>query len=487
MASHFRRSAAALALTALFGLAPPAAAEAPAKSAARVERVLLLSIAGLHEFDLTRFVAAHPDSALAKLKKRGVAYSQARAPVPTDSFPGIIALTTGGLPKLTGVFYDDTWDRALSPAASDCSKRGGAAPFDADIDVDANKVDTAIDAAKLPRDPAKGCQPVWPHQYLRVNTIFDIAKAAGGRTAWADKHPSYEILQGPSGKGIDDLVTPEIAAAESDHETGKALANDAIRVSAVLNQIAGKSASGAAAPVPMIFGMNFEGFSVAQKYSAGYLDAAGAPNPEMSEAFLAIDQAIGRMVTALDAARLTKSTAIIVSAKHGQSPVDPGKKRIVDSKALKAAFGDAAAYVTADDVALVWLKDQAKAPAVAAALEPRKAELGIRRIYAGKALVGPFGDPAKDSRVPDLILEAENGVIYTKPSATKIAEHGGFNLDDRHVGLLVVAPGAAPHSVSAAVETRAVAPTVLRLLGLDARKLDAVAKTGVKPLPGLGL
>ena len=33
----------------------------------------------------------------------------------------MIALVTGALPKQTGVFYDDTWDRALSPAGSDCS------------------------------------------------------------------------------------------------------------------------------------------------------------------------------------------------------------------------------------------------------------------------------------------------------------------------------------------------------------------------------
>jgi hypothetical protein len=159
------------------------AAQAARPSAAPADRVLLISIAGMHDFDLTRFIAAHPDSALAKLRTRSALYTQALAPRPSDSFPGMIALVTGALPKQTGVFYDDTWDRALSPAGSDCSKTGAAAPFDADIDLDGDKVDTAIDEAKLPRDPARGCKPVWPHQYLRVNTVFEIVKAAGGRTA----------------------------------------------------------------------------------------------------------------------------------------------------------------------------------------------------------------------------------------------------------------------------------------------------------------
>ncbi|HEX3498867.1 MAG TPA: alkaline phosphatase family protein [Stellaceae bacterium] len=476
---------AAYGLAACFALAAPAIAQTTGRSAAKADRVLLISIAGMHDFDLTRFVAAHPDSALARLGKRGAVFSQAMAPVPSDSFPGMIALVTGALPKRTGVFYDDSWDRALSPAGSDCSKKGAAAPFNADIDVDGDKIDTTIDEAKLPRDPARGCKPVWPHQYLRVNTIFEIVKAAGGRTAWADKHPSYEILRGPSGKGIDDLYTPEISAAKADTTVEKAIPNDELRVTAVLNQIAGKNAAGGAAAVPALFGMNFEAFSVAQKNSAGYLDAAGTPNPEMTRALTAIDQSLARMLAALDSAGLSARTAIVVTAKHGQSPVDIGKKRIVDSKALKSAVGDALAYQTADDVALLWLTDRAKAPAVRSALEARRGELGIGRIHGGKALLAEFGDPARDNRVPDLIVESAPGVIYTKPTATKIAEHGGFAKEDRHVALLVALPGGRATTVTEKVETRAVAPTILRILGLDLKRLDATA-TGVRPLPQLG-
>ncbi len=476
---------AACGVVACLALTAPSVAQPVGRSTAKADRVLLISIAGMHEFDFTRFVAANPNSALARLRQRGALYTEALAPRPSDSFPGMIALATGALPKRTGVFYDDTWDRALSPAGSNCAKKGAAAPFDADIDVDGDKIDTAIDEAKLPRDPAKGCTPVWPHQYLRVNTIFEIAKAAGGRTAWADKHPSYEILRGPSGKGIDDLFTPEINAGKADTTVEKAIPNDELRVAAVLNQIAGKDSAGAAAAVPVLFGMNFEAFSVAQKNSAGYLDAAGTPNPEMLRALTAIDASLTRMLAALDSAGLSARTAIAVTAKHGQSPVDVGKKRIVDSKLLKSVVGDALAYQTADDVALLWLTDRAKTPEIHRTLEARRSELGIRKIYSGKALLAEFGDPARDSRVPDLIVETELGVIYTKPTATKIAEHGGFASEDRHVPLLVVLPGGRALTVTTAVETRALAPTILRILGLDVDRLDAKA-TGVRPLPQLG-
>ena len=104
--------------------------------------------------------------------------------------------------------------------------------------------DTVIEPAQLPVDP-NTCQPIYPHSYLKVNTIFEVARAAGLRTAWSDKHPAYEILSGPSGTGIDDLFTPEINsvadAAGDDRSTDNALTQeyDGFKVKAVRNELAG--------------------------------------------------------------------------------------------------------------------------------------------------------------------------------------------------------------------------------------------------------
>ena len=40
--------------------------------------------------------------------------------------------------------------------------------------------------------------------------MFEVARESNMRTAWCDKHLAYDILNGPSGKGIQDLFTPEI-------------------------------------------------------------------------------------------------------------------------------------------------------------------------------------------------------------------------------------------------------------------------------------
>src|SRR5205823_3006507 len=180
-------------------------------------RVLLLSIDGMHAVDLARFVAIHADSALAQLTASGRTYTQAAATKPSDSFPGLLAMVTGGSPRSTGVYYDDSYDRNLSAPGSDCSVKGTEVVYDESIDIKTDAMDGGggINEALLPRDPANGCTPVYPHQFLRVNTIFEVVKAAGGRTAWSDKHLAYELVNGPSGKGVDDLFVPEINSADA--------------------------------------------------------------------------------------------------------------------------------------------------------------------------------------------------------------------------------------------------------------------------------
>ena len=68
----------------------------------------------------------------------------------------------------------------------------------------------AIDPPKkLSRNPAAGCAPVYPWNFLRTNTIFGVIHAAGGYTAWIDKHPSYAMVAGPGGTGIDTVSHPK--------------------------------------------------------------------------------------------------------------------------------------------------------------------------------------------------------------------------------------------------------------------------------------
>jgi hypothetical protein len=108
---------------------------------------------------------------------------------------------------------------------------------------------------------------------------------------------------------------------------------------------------------------------------------------------------------------------------------------------------------------------------------------GLQTIYAGSGAAAFIGVPQRDSRVPDVIGIARHGVVYTSHKA-KIAEHGGDDIQDRNVPILVVAPGGAHGKTnSSPVETTQIAPTILSLLGLDPSQLRAVQSEGTQVLP----
>src|SRR6266403_1535201 len=190
----------------LFGtmLPSPARANDELGDGHKIKHVLLISVDGLHALDVARFVENHPNSALAELYGHGVTYSNARTPANSDSFPGLLALVTVGSPISHGMFYDVSYDRTIfDPTNTTCTGRAGHNMiFDESSDVynSANVSLDVIDPARLPRRLANGnCVPVFPHDAIKSNTIFEIVKAAGGHTAWADKHPAYDLVNGPSG------------------------------------------------------------------------------------------------------------------------------------------------------------------------------------------------------------------------------------------------------------------------------------------------
>jgi arylsulfatase A-like enzyme len=196
------------------------------------------------------------------------------------------------------------------------------------------------------------------------------------------------------------------------------------------------------------------------------------------------------MVAALNSHGRGRDTLLIISAKHGQSPIDRSKRTALDDGAVIAGpIGSNFAFDIADDGALIWLKPPYSAANVAAAVAALNAtqaggtDTGIVEWLAGPLLSLPFQNPATDSRTPDIIGIARVGVIYT--GGSKIAEHGGFNEDDTHVALLVAHASMRPSVVSAAVSTTQIAPTILQALHLDPDQLDAVRLEGTTALPGL--
>jgi hypothetical protein len=513
-------------------------AQADEGKSGRAERVLLISIDGLHALDVANYIAAHPGSALAELSGHGVAFTNARTPANSDSFPGLLALVTGGSPRTHGLFYDYSYDRTIWPPDNKgCSGPPGTQMiFDESIDVYVNNVSqNVIDPNALPwyHDPEGNCARMYPHNALRANTVFEVIKAEhAGRTAWADKHPAYDLVNGPSGKGVDDLYTPEITNAPGFDNTISVVCtadNDALKVKAVLNEIHGLNHDGTKkVGVPTVFGLDFQAVSVGQKLlldnpggpagggcpndndpsinqqQGGYLDGLGAPTRVLDYGLKRTDDALWQFIHALKSEGLYDSTLIIVTSKHGQSPINfaklvkPGHFADLVCQVSDCTTNEAAqiinnagnncpegpcGYVQDDDVALIWLPDQSKTHLVAEYLNQNAIALHIDEVMSGEELKLKFNDPLHDSRTPDIIVQPVYGTIYTGASKDKLAEHGGFSFGDTNVGLIVSNPSLKPRVVQTPVLTSQVAATILKALDIDPNELRALRKEGIQVLP----
>ena len=469
-----------------------------------VRRVLVISLDGAHALDLALWVKNNPNSALAQLSRRGIDFTNASSTKPSDSIPSTVGIFTGASPALGGMYYDDAYNRAWFPPGSKCT---GAPGTVIDLKQGYNLgLDglSGLDSTKLPQRMVNGvCMPVFPHDMIRVNTVFEVVRSRG-RTAYSEKRPSYDFLNGPSGKGVQDLYTPEIACYPFTPPStcNNALlkqadtqAFDELRVKSVLNEIDGKDHTGTTfVGTPMLFGMNFQSVNAAKKDSllpivGGYQDDLSTPNADLANALTYIDSAIGRMVSELAAQNLTSTTAIIIMAKHGETSLDPSKRFVDSTSAIQKVLpGISIAKLTEKSTAYIWLKDQSQTVSVVNILTTKTNEttLNTAQTLSGESLKLLFPDPLLDPAPPDIVVVPNLGTTY-EPAVQVLAEHGGFNENDTHVPLLVVAPSLPPAVNRSAVTTTQIAPTILNLLGIDTRQLQSVQIEGTRVLPGIPL
>jgi len=570
-----RPSKAFVAIVVLAAALVPAAVAQTSGKQSQISHVLLVSIDGMHAVDYMNcsqgvkgINGGQPYCTnLAKLGATAVNYLDTSTSRPSDSFPGLMSIVTGGTPRTMGVFYDVAYDRVYAPPLKTTGNglkggpctvgraNGTSSEYEEGIDINQkflNGIDgintkngdggiNSIDPARLIRDPFNNCLPVYPWNFVRVNTIFGVIHAAGGYTAWSDKHPAYSAVSGPGdGTNLDDFYAPEINSevvalkgvitplglacdpipdptADLSAWTNSFLniqCYDTLKVNGVLNEIDGYSHDRRKkTQVPTIFGMNFQAVSVGQKLietnvgSGGYLDAMGTPSALLVQEIQFADAAIGEWTAELQKQGLSDSTLVIITAKHGQSPIDSQRyvgittsgpvttspSMLIDD-CLPPSESNSGGQIgpTEDDVSLLWLKKSCNAATEVGILETQSPTsnniAGIGQIFFGQSidqLFNPPGIPPNgDPRSPDIAVAPNVGVTYSG-STSKQAEHGGFSHDDTNVMILVSNPNFAAKTLTTPVTTSQVAPTILKALGLNPGSLQAVQMQGTEVLPGV--
>jgi predicted AlkP superfamily pyrophosphatase or phosphodiesterase len=357
---------------------------------------------------------------IAALGRAGTRFANAEVGFPSDSMPGILGPLTGASPKGTGIPYDEYYDRHYKLA------------------IELTETVTVPPGLK-------------PHDLLKVPTLFEAAKAKGLKTAFISKHIGYEILQGPSGQGIDRLELPEMAAWKGPFKDYDAKNFE------MLTGWVGKD------------GADIAGiYAIAANYAMkDHGVAAAETRAEVGD----IDAQVGRLVDAVAAtAGRYDDTIFVVMGDHGDTDTpnavaSKGEGSVVGFLAEK---GINAAKVTSDDVMLAWLADSSQAQQAVSLLDTPEARerFGIDRVLGPDALKA-MGDFA-DDQMPDFVLLVKPGVVYTKLPSTKKAEHVGAFDSDRRVAFVMEGPGVKSGAVvDAKVNVFSTAPTLAKLLGLS--------------------
>src|SRR5262249_5266465 len=198
----------------------------------------------------------------------GMSYTRAEVGFPSDSMPGILGPLTGAPPRITGIPYDLYFDR-----------RHGQ----------------VIELTEVIRVPPA----TKPHELLRVPTLLDAARERGLTTGFIAKHVGYEVLQGPSGHGVDRLHLPELADWKRSYTE-----YDAANFAVLRDWIGGD-------------GIDVAGiYVVAPNYA---MKAVGLASRDTAAAIAAVDAEIGRLVDTLLVAKRYDDTILVITSDHGNS------------------------------------------------------------------------------------------------------------------------------------------------------------------------
>src|ERR1700729_1563486 len=134
---------------------------AVAQNPNQIQHVLLISVDGMHAVDflncangITTVNSGQPFlPSMAALGATGINYNAASTSKPSDSFPGLTAIVTGGSPALTGVYYDVAYSRnysapaqttgngvASGPCTPNTAPTGTTTEYEEGIDIDQTKL-----------------------------------------------------------------------------------------------------------------------------------------------------------------------------------------------------------------------------------------------------------------------------------------------------------------------------------------------------------
>lgn len=423
-----------------------AAAAGPAADHDRI--VVLMSVDGLANFYMDDAAADMPT--IRKLADEGAKAASMRASDPTVTWPNHTTLVTGVSPARHGVVGNNYFDRVKS-----------------------EKVTLIWDPA-LDKD-----------EIVKVPTIYDLAKAAGLKTAaihWPATRNAHSL----------DWTSPDVGKAElvSKYTTPLLLQECKEMGCDVIYGNEGKTVGRTESIAEddmwtrifnMVLHKHRPNLALLHVLAVDHTEHSDGPrSPGAYEAIKAADGQVRQVWEELQKDYPGKATLIIVS-DHGfslnKTKVSPNaileKAGLVERNG-KQVTGGAVQLVIQGGSTMVYISDESNRDSIMKQLKSAfdHAE-GIDKVV-GADEFGEYGiaDPKRDPHAPDMMVFAKMGYYFGDTASGGKKElkgsHGyDSHLPDLHAVFIAWGAGIKPGTKLGEIDNTSVAPTIAKLLGIE--------------------
>jgi predicted AlkP superfamily pyrophosphatase or phosphodiesterase len=419
--------------------------------------VVMISVDGLANFYINDPSAEIPT--IRKLAAEGAKAASMRASDPTVTWPNHTTLVTGVSPGVHGVVGNNYYDR-----------------------VKGEKV-TLIWDPTLEKD-----------QIVKVPTIYDLAKAAGLKTAavrWPCTRGARAIDWNSPDLGEDSLIlrytTP--ALLEECKEAGYKLTqkeDGTGKIGTFTLQESIDDDTKWMNVFDMVLRKHHPNLALLHLVEVDHTEHADGPrSPEAYEAIKAADGQVKQVLDVLEKDYPGKATLIIVS-DHGFSANKIGvlpnvvlkEAGLVEAQGKKVT-GGSVEVVPQGGSAFVYILDDANRDEII-----KKVKAAFANVEGVSSVIGSdefaeygIANPRRDPHEPDMMLFAKMGYFFGDTAAgsipvdTKPERKGSHGHDshfpDLHAMFIAWGDGIKPGVQLSEIDNRSVAPTIAKLLGVE--------------------
>ena len=296
-------------------------------------------------------------------------------------------------------------------------------------------------------------------EMIQVNTIFELAKAEGLKTAIVSgKNNLVTLFAAGCDVGTSNVRPTDYLKAGPDLETAETN-EDYYKMNLELADWVFES-------LYTVLEKESPNLTLVNVQSPDYIGHRFGPeSKEMKTCLKRVDKALGKLYDKMSKSGMLENTTLIIVADHGMTE---SNKAINLNILTMKNFPEAVAAIDGR-TGYIWLNGTNEADVVSFFADME----GVAAVFSSRSgIAANRGVYSEDG--PDLILETEPGYVFLpEPMIDEYhGQHGSYNDSDMIIPMVMVGGGIPAGAGIEATDLRAIAPLVCQLLGISGGEFE---------------